>query len=143
MSPLLTALSPPVNVPAEKRIPDVPSLTLSVVRNDPFTYHTLFGIEHQVMAIREDPEWLSYVKQQAKDKGISLDECLLDNATYMFKHNYPEAFAKYSYMKSTIDYIKTDSVWLSHVEEKSRRFYLPLEEMLMIEADYLFRLKDQ
>jgi hypothetical protein len=114
----------------------------AMVKDDPYTYHTLFGIEHQVRAIHEDPEWLAYVRQQANEKGISLEECLLDNAQYMFQNNYPEAFKKYQYMQTTINYIKTDSIWLSHVKEKSRRFYIPLEEMLMIEADYLFQLKD-
>ncbi len=110
-------------------------------KDDPFSYHTLFGIEHVIKSIQDDPDWFQFVKDQAVKKGISTEQSLLDNAEYMFQQNHPEAFNKHKALLSTIGYLKTDSTWLEHTREKADHFHIPLDEMMLIEAEYVDKFK--
>ncbi|MEA3477162.1 MAG: hypothetical protein U9R60_03215 [Bacteroidota bacterium] len=109
--------------------------------NNPLAYFSLFGADHYIKAIQNDPNWLTMIRGQAKDKGISLEQNIRENADFMLQEYHPEAYKKYYALQSTINGIKGDSAWLSQVREKAKKYYIPLEEMMLIDAEYLYKLE--
>ncbi|MEZ5083174.1 MAG: hypothetical protein R2750_06970 [Bacteroidales bacterium] len=104
---------------------------------EPENYMTFRGQEHYEESIRADDHWLNLVDEKAKERGISLDEMIHLESDYMFKTNYPDAYARYIKLNEFKNSIRNDSSWLSHVQDKANTYYLSLEEMLQIEAEYL------
>ena len=52
-------------------------------------------IENIIQHIKETPEWLESVEQNAKDKGVSLEQSLWDVAEYTYRTNIePKGFVR-------------------------------------------------
>jgi hypothetical protein len=52
-------------------------------------------IENIIQHIKETPEWLESVEQNAKEKGVSLEQSLWDVAEYTYRNNIePKGFVR-------------------------------------------------
>ena len=108
--------------------------------SDPLAYFSLFGPDHYKNAISNDSEWLKAETEKAKAENKSISDILPIIAESYFKYHQPEASKKYYAVQAIIDNIKNDSLWLEHVQLKADKYYIPLEEMLLIDAEYMYNL---
>ena len=101
-------------------------------------YHGPLALEK---AIRADEKWFALVKEKADKKGISVDEAVTADASYVFKNNYPEIFEEWQYKANVRQQMLNDPQWLSDITVKARERYLTLEEMIELDADYLWSIR--
>jgi hypothetical protein len=109
-------------------------------KNDPFEYYVLFGIDHISRNIKESTEWLAFVKQQSQEQEIPLDQGIYENARYILQKDHPDVYRKYSFIDSKLDGMRADSNWMRQIKEKADYFRISLEEMMLIDACYLFNM---
>jgi hypothetical protein len=102
----------------------------------------LEGPEYFERAIRRDPNWLTSVRKQAAEKGVSLDEMIRLNAVYIFETDHKETYEKYLKLNSIKDLILNDSLHLNETKELARKYYLTFKEALQIEAEQILEGKD-
>lgn len=99
-------------------------------------YHGVHSIEKN---IRADENWFAKVEKKANDKGISVDEAVEADARWVFENNYPDLFEKWTFRENVKNTILNDPQWLLKTEDKARKRYLSLDEMMDLEAEYLWK----
>lgn len=109
-----------------------------LLKEDPEAYYSLFGTEVIISSIRHNHSWLQNIRHSAQEKGISLEEALMSEATYILKTEHPQAFEKYNRVKQLMSNIRSDSSWYAYVTAKAGRYYMTEEEMVRAEAEYVF-----
>ena len=93
-------------------------------------------VEDYERVIKNDAKLLESVTNQAKERGISVDEAVKLNAKFMLKEkrkNTPEA-----QIEKIVERIKSDSVWLKEVIVQAEKEGMPVEDMIMINAEYTY-----
>jgi len=127
------------NLPLENMLSMDALYTLEM--SDPLAYFSLFGPDHYINAISNDPHWLDAETEKAKAEGKAIDDILPSIAEGYFKYRQPEASKKYYSVQAIIYNIRNDSNWLEQVQLKADKYYIPLEEMLLIDAEYIYNLE--
>lgn len=89
--------------------------------------------------ILKDGKWAQLVKEKALKENLDFEEQLLKDADYVFQEKFPEAWKKYHALELNITRIKNDPVWMVAIEQKARSQYLSIDEMIKIDAEYLFQ----
>lgn len=101
------------------------------------TYLTWYGVKYFKNLILTNPSWDSTVRVKAKDKNLPYPEQLNLEAAWVFEHNQPALFRKYAAIRKYDKMIRSDSIWLEAVAKKAQKYYMPLEMMLSLDAEYL------
>ena len=85
-------------------------------------------VEDYEGVIKNDAKWLESVTNQAKEKGISVDEAVKLNAEWVFnekRKNSPEA-----QIEKLVIRIKADSLWMYQIGIKAEKRNVSIEEMI-------------
>jgi hypothetical protein len=109
-----------------------------LLQEDPEEYYSIFGPEPVIERIRSDDSWYAGIREKAADKGISVEEQLMEEAIYILETEYPGALRKYRRVNEVMAAIRADSSWHSYVIEKAARYYMTEEEMVRAEAEWVF-----
>ncbi len=104
---------------------------------EPETYLTWYGTEHFISLIQSDTIWNESIILKAAKTGQSYDEQLVVDAKWSFNEQHPEIFKKHQLIKKIEQIIKSDSIWLCDLKQKTDTLFLPLDLMIKIEAEKL------
>lgn len=85
--------------------------------------------------IRKDRSWYNLVEEKAKEKNISMDEAIAEDADYIFKTDYPDSYLIYHELDSIKRVIVSDSILFEETQKLANHYLLTLEEMLQIKAE--------
>jgi hypothetical protein len=90
--------------------------------------------------IRNTPDWLGKVKTKAKEKNISTDEMVKLDAEYLYdtKYNNQDAII---FTEDTKARIRKDVKWMQDIRAKAKAKNISVEEMLELDAKYLYDLE--
>ena len=98
-------------------------------------------VDHLKNKIRRDANWLSNVKQKAKEKGISLEAMLEEDAKYLMKElSQDEMFQ----LRSAIykQEIRADAAWLEVIKDKAKEQGITLDQAIEMDVKYLIKKED-
>ena len=87
--------------------------------------------------IHNTPNWMEKIKVKAKEKNISPEAMLLLDAEYLYntEYNLPDAI---DFTEQTKERIRKDEKWLKDVTAKAREKKISVEEMLELDAKYIY-----
>lgn len=88
-------------------------------------------------AIANTPDWLEKVKLKAKENNISVDEMILKDAEYVYETDYNNQKV-IDLIEQIKERIKNDEKWLNDVKAKAKEKNISVEEMLELDAKYLY-----
>jgi hypothetical protein len=83
--------------------------------------------------------WFDMVVDKAAKNRITLEEMLELEAGYVYQMNDPEAYMTLKGQEHFERSIRHDPNWLNHVRSKAEERGLALDEMISLEADYVFK----
>jgi hypothetical protein len=107
-------------------------------QGNPELYYGTYGPEAIIKDIRRNESWLQDLKKDAAERGIPLEERILDEARYIMGKDYPTALTRYDRVEQLIQNIRSDSSWYAYVLDKAERYYMTEEEMVRAEAEWVF-----
>ncbi|HPX34813.1 MAG TPA: hypothetical protein PK345_07075 [Bacteroidales bacterium] len=107
--------------------------------NEPETFLTWYGDDHFRSVISNDKNWSSAVRTKASEAGITFEEQLTKDAEWVFEKEYPEIFKLNKLIANYKTQITKDSLWFAAVSEKAQKYFMPVEEMLNLDAEYIAR----
>jgi hypothetical protein len=110
-------------------------------KNEPERFYALYGPAPVANDIRKNPAWFADVRRRAANNNISVEERLIEEATYMLRNKYPGAFQEYESVKRIMGNIRSDSAWLVHITEKAERYFMTVDEVIRADAEYVFSLE--
>jgi len=90
--------------------------------------------------IRNQREWFRFMVGKARKQGVTLEEMIRIDAEYTFYTDFasiPGKNAEDTISHIAID-IKNDREWLKVVNDKAKKFNVPLEEMIEKDARYQY-----
>jgi hypothetical protein len=97
----------------------------------------MYGIEN---TIRNDRDWFRFMVKKAHLQQQPLEKVIRSDAEYTFYTNY-DALPGKSYL-DTIQHlaitIKNNAEWLAVVEQKARKFNIPVDTVVMMDAVYSY-----
>jgi len=106
--------------------------------HDNFDQYLLWhGQEYYENIIRKDSLWNKSVIEKAIQKGSSYQKQLSAEAAWNYEKNHPEIFLKNSLISQYRHSIQSDTAWLKNVKQKAQKYYMPLNDMINIDAEYL------
>lgn len=94
-------------------------------------------IAYFINEINNTPDWLSKVKAKAREKNISLEEMVANDAEYLYETSYCNQEV-ISYTEQTKERIRKDKGWMKQIEAKAMDKKISVEEMLELDAKYLY-----
>jgi len=112
-------------------------------KNEPERFYALYGPAPVANDIRKNPAWFADVRRRAANNNISVEERLIEEATYMLRNKYPGALEEYEDVRKIMSNIRNDSIWFAHVMEKAKRYFMTEEEVIRADAEYVFRLENK
>jgi hypothetical protein len=92
------------------------------------------SVEDWERVIRADKDWMERMKEKASKREISLDEAIVLDAQWVVSEkakNAPKTVA------SVVQAIKNDDDWLSAVEKKAKERSISVDDMIIMEAEYV------
>lgn len=107
------------------------------VNKDFDTYLTWYGPEYFRHMIASDKPWNDAVRAKAARNNMDYEVQLDNEAIYQFRKDKPEIFHKYETIRAYIDSISYDESWMELIRQKAHKFYLPVDEMVKIDAEYM------
>ncbi len=96
--------------------------------------------EYMAMITSYSP-WFDDMVKQARDKNLPLSNVLKDNALYVYAEKEPEAFMAFRGQAYFEERIREDQNWLQQVSQKAQERGIALEEMITMDAAYVFQNK--
>lgn len=153
------------------------------MKNDTSGYFIDYGIEHFMRVISQDSAWSAFIREKAIKENREYNEELYINAEYVFRKEYPRLYEiskgislnrqklisdplifdqlnreaeshfwdidrylrqkswemfKEEEMRKTREAIMKDPKWLDDVKQKANKKGITLDEMLTLDAIYLF-----
>ena len=112
-------------------------------QKDPEKFYGMFGPAPIVNDIRNNRQWLADVKRRAAENNSTLEDYLMEEATYLLTSKHPEALKKYNRIRQISQSIRSDSVWHAYILEKASRYFMTEEEMVRADAEYVFGIESQ
>ena len=115
------------------------------IKEDFETYLTWYGPRYYKRIIREDQPWRDSIMQKATRQGVDFEAQMEKEAMFVFESNHPEIFHKYEVIHAYTDSISNNREWMKTIREKADRYYMPVDEMVKIDAEYMawMYLKDE
>lgn len=101
------------------------------------TYLTWYGPRYYKRIIREDLPWRDSIVAKANRKGVDFETQLEKEAMFVFESNHPEIFHKHEVINAYVDSISNSQEWMKIISEKAENFYMPVDEMVKIDAEYM------
>lgn len=101
-------------------------------------FDTLALINHYEKVIRNDAKWRQSVEEKAIKNQISFEEQLKNDAEWMALNTKKKTSKKADEIEKLIRKIKSDSKWLSSVQKKAKERNISLDEMLRLDAEFIF-----
>jgi len=83
--------------------------------------------------------WFDNVIGKAKAEGKPLDERITSEAEYIFKNGSFDEYLTLVGLKFYEDKIRNDKTWLKSIERIAAEWNISLDEMILKEADYIFK----
>lgn len=105
----------------------------------PETFLTWYGPDHYRSVILGDSLWSAEIRKKATANGIGFEKQLTDDADYVFENEHPELFKLNRLINKYLEAISADEEWLGVISAKAAGFYMPLEEMIKIDAEFMAR----
>ena len=134
----------------EAKIRHIPPATLleqhaafMVYENDRKSYILSRGAEYFENTIRFDEKWSAMMLEKAKEKGKTPDEVIAEDALYIFKKNHPEWYEQWLFIMQVKEDMLNTPHWMDSLREKARSNYLTLEEMMQLDAEYLWAVREK
>lgn len=84
-------------------------------------------------------EWIDKVIDKAEKQNTPFFEILEEEAKFVYFNKEPENYMTFRGMQHYTEAIKRDSQWIELVKEKASERGISLDEMIQLEADYMFR----
>lgn len=102
-----------------------------------FKFRRQVYISYFKQEIKNTPSWFAKIKEKAGMKNISADSMIVLDAEYLYDTEYakPEVI---EYTEQTKLRIKNDPAWLKDVKAKARTNKVSVEEMLELDAKYIY-----
>jgi len=91
-------------------------------------------VEDYMRVIRADDEWMTRIEEKATERGVTIDEMVKMDAEWIVnekKKNAPKT------VESVLETMKNNEEWLKQIEWKAAERGISLEEMMVIEAEYV------
>ncbi len=89
--------------------------------------------------ICNDSKWFDIVIEKAKLKNMSLGDKLKEDANYVFRINDKEDFMILKGSEYYTEKIKGTPEWFKSIKKKAERKDISVDELILLEADYLFK----
>jgi hypothetical protein len=94
------------------------------------------SVKDCIERIKNDEQWYSLMKSNAKAKGISLDSILVENALYVLKERNKKREHLLS-IEHWMNVIKADETWFASTKVKASKASITVEQQLYEEARYM------
>jgi len=104
---------------------------------EPETFLSWYGVGHYREVINSNRGWKKSIEEKAKKNGTTFDTQLSKDADYVFKTDYPEIHKKYHLIKDFRKQIESDAEWLNKVKEKAAYYYMDVQTMINVDAEYM------
>lgn len=102
------------------------------------TYYSIYGPEPLLRDIQSDSSWFADVQRRAANNNQSIEERLLLEAAYMLSQKYPDAYKKYVRVNEISELIRADSSWHTYILKKAAENFMTEEEMIRVDAEYVY-----
>lgn len=109
----------------------------SMSLHDTLAYQVYFAVPQYEKNIRQDANWLSAISKKAKERNVSLDEMITQDAEYMLLVNHPRAYERYAAIRDMKYKIEADSLLVEQTKQEARYYCIPYEAMLQHKAAQL------
>ncbi len=107
------------------------------IRKDFENYLTWHGDRFYKNVIIGDTSWRDSIIAKAARKNLSFEQQLKEEAMFLFKSNKAEVYQKFKLIQAYRDSIYSTPGWLDLIRQKAARFYLPVDEMVKVDAEYM------
>ena len=101
-------------------------------------YAAYYGLDFFKEVILKDKSWTSDIRKKAEQEKVIFEVQLEKDADYVFKEKFPAAWKKYHTLNGYQEQIRKDTAWLAAIEQKAKKQYLTVEEMIRADAEYLY-----
>lgn len=105
----------------------------------PDIFLTWYGTDHYRSVILNDSAWSNAIRKKAAENGISFDDQLAKDVDYVFGNENPELFKLNRLISKYEEAISADPQWRATVAEKAASFFMPVEEMIKVDAEFMAR----
>ncbi len=99
-------------------------------------------INYFIHEIKNTAAWLADIKKKALEKNVSLDEMLALDAAYLYDTKYAKEEV-IAFTEQTKKRIRSDEKWLSEVKAKAEAKKISLDEMLELDAKYIYDMEQK
>ncbi len=97
-------------------------------------------VQHFIKEIGKDEIWKKSIREKALAKGITFEEMVELDAIYLANEEYEKELKKLE-VEDIVREIKKSESWLKQVEQKAVIRGVSLEEMLILDAEYVLDQK--
>lgn len=95
-----------------------------------------------IQEIKNTAQWLAEVKKKALQKNISLDAMLAMDAEYLYDTKYAKEEV-IAFTEKAKERIRLDEKWLANVKKKAFQKNISLDEMLELDAKYIYDMEQK
>jgi hypothetical protein len=110
--------------------------------NDTAGYLINFGQEHFRYTIADDPAWMEQIREKAKQRNISTDEMLHEDALYIFKKDFPGLFELNQGLSEMEKSINTDIKLLDSLRLEASSYRFDPATFIRIKAWQFYKEKE-
>jgi hypothetical protein len=100
-----------------------------------------YGVDYYIAAVKKTPAWYAYAEEQAIKRGITIEQSIIDEATYKFntsRQKYEKAMASKIDLDFYIRSILTNPKWKSDIYLKSQQLGLDFHQTIVNDAQYMY-----
>jgi len=119
------------------KLNDAPKSTEKPILTQELIRRKEIYLRYFVNEIRNTPVWLDKIKLKSSEKNISLDSMLILDADYLYETEYANK-SVIDHTNQTIERIRKDAAWMKQIRAKAKEKKIPDEEMLELDAKYLY-----
>jgi hypothetical protein len=109
------------------------------LKDDTLGYMVNYGPEHFSNIISNDPKWMGYIRQKAKERQVSTEEMLMSDALYIFRQDFPGLYELNRSMEKIKDSIYSNPALLETIKDEADRFRFDHATYIRIKAWQIFR----
>jgi hypothetical protein len=109
------------------------------LKDDTLGYMVNYGPEHFSNIISNDPKWMGYIRQKAKERQVSTEEMLLSDALYIFRQDFPGLYELNRGMEKIKDSIYSNPALLKTIKDEAGQFRFDQAIYIRIKAWQMFR----
>jgi hypothetical protein len=108
-------------------------------KEDTLGYFVNFGPEHFKNIIANDPGWMDYIREKAKEQNVSTEKTLMADALYIFNQDYPALYELNRGMEKFRVMIYSDPQLLDRMIREAAQFRFDTSQFIRIKSWQMFR----